>query len=300
MQKNQVRWDDFRVFLAVARHRRLGPAARGLGLDPATVGRRIAGFEQALGRQLFDRGPHGYALTEAGRDLVAHAQAMESQIGEAVEQAGGDPEQLSGVVRVGAPDGVSHYLLIDACDMLSQANPNLRVECVSLPRSSVLSRREADLSISVSPPSAGRLTVRKIADFDLKLYVRRELIAERPPVERLEDLSDLRGIGYISELIFERELDYYALLGRASEPALTSNSLITQLRWCQIGAGLCILPDFIAREHAELVAVLPEEIRLRRSFYLIRHQDDARVARINRVSDVIVARMRLALSDGLP
>ena len=275
-------------------------AGRELALDPATVGRRVAGLEQALDRQLFERGPQGYVMTEAGRGLLAHAQAMESQLGEAVEQAGGDPERLSGVVRVGAPDGVSHYLLIDACDILSRENPGLRVECVSLPRSSIPSRREADLSISVSPPSAGRLTVRKIADFDLSLYVRREIIESRPPVERLDDLADLRGIGYISDMIFERELDYYALLGRASDPALTSNSLITQLRWCQAGAGLCILPDFIAREHPELVAVLRDEIHLRRSFYLIRHQDDARVARINRVSDGIVARMRLALSDGLP
>lgn len=298
MQKNHVRWDDFRVFLAVARHRRLGAAGRGLGLDPATVGRRIAGLEAALGRELFERGQRGYVLTEAGRGLIAHAQTMESQVGEAVEHAGGDPERLSGVVRVGAPDGVSHYLLIDACDALSRDNPDLRVECLSLPRSTLLSRREADLAISVSPPTAGRLTVRKIADFDLRLYVRREILAERPPVERLEDLGDLRGIGYIPDMIFERELDYYALLGRNAEPALTSNSLITQRRWCQAGAGLCILPDFIAREHPELAAVLPDEIHLRRSFYLIRHQDDARVARINRVSDVIVARMRLALSDG--
>ncbi|MFQ8431530.1 LysR family transcriptional regulator [Amaricoccus sp. W119] len=298
MQKSSVRWDDFRVFLAVARHRRLGAAGRGLGLDPATVGRRVAALEEGLGRQLFDRGRRGYILTEAGRGLVAHAQTMESQISEAVELAGGDPEQLSGVVRVGAPDGVSHYLLIDACDMLSRDNPDLRVECVSLPRSSVLSRREADLAISVSPPTAGRLTVRKIADFDLRLYVRDEILAARPPVDRLEDLADLRGIGYISDMVFERELDYYALLGRNAEPALTSNSLITQRRWCQAGAGLCILPDFMAREHPELTAVLPDEIRLRRSFYLIRHQDDARVARINRVADVIVRRMRLALGDG--
>lgn len=300
MQKSLVRWDDLRIFLAIARKKRLREAARHLDLDPATVGRRVAGLEHALGSRLFERGPRGYTLTEAGRGLIPFAQTMESQASEAVEQAGGDPERLSGVVRLGAPDGVSHYLLIDACDMLSRENPDLRVESVSLPRSSVLSRREADLAISVSPPTAGRLTVRKIADFDLRLYLRAELLDGRPPVERLEDLADLRGIGYISDMVFERELDYYALLGRETEPSLTSNSLITQRRWCQAGAGLCILPDFIAREHPELVAVLPDEIRLTRSFYLIRHQDDARVARINRVSDAIVERMRLALANGLP
>lgn len=300
MQKSLVRWDDFRVFLAVARLRRLREAGRRLDLDPATVGRRITALEEALETRLFDKGPRGYVLTETGRGLVPFAQSMESQASEAVEQSGGPRELLAGVVRLGAPDGVSHYLLIDACDILSRENPDLRVECVSLPRSSVLSRREADLAISVSPPTAGRLTVGKIADFDLRLYVRADILASRPPVERLSDLADLRGIGYISDMVFERELDYHALLGRQTEPALTSNSLITQRRWCQAGAGLCVLPDFVAREHPELAAVLPDEIRLTRSFYLIRHQDDARVARINRVADAIVERMQLALSNGLP
>jgi len=108
----------------------------------------------------------------------------------------------------------------------------------------------------------------------------------------------VRGIGYISDMIFDRELDYYSLLGRESEPALTSNSLIMQLRWCLRGCGLCILPDFVAGEHSELEVVLPEEIRLMRAFYLVRHQDDARVARINRMAEVIVDWMRTALVPG--
>jgi DNA-binding transcriptional LysR family regulator len=158
-----------------------------------------------------------------------------------------------------------------------------------------LSKREADLAITVSPPSAGRLTVRKIADYRLRLYARSDVVAAAGPVRGLDDLHGVRGIGYISDMIFDKELDYYSLLGRESEPALTSNSLIMQLRWCLRGCGLCILPDFVAQEHAELEVVLPEEIRLMRAFYLVRHQDDARVARVNRMADVIVEWMRSAL-----
>jgi DNA-binding transcriptional LysR family regulator len=117
-------------------------------------------------------------------------------------------------------------------------------------------------------------------------------------IRDLGDLSGTRGIGYISDMIFDKELDYYSLLGREAEPALTSNSLILQLRWCLRGVGLCILPDFVAREHPELRMVLPEDIRLERSFYLVRHQDDARVARINRMAEVVVDWMRLALAEG--
>ena len=295
MQKSTMKWDDLRVFLAVARQSRLLNAGRRLGLDPATVGRRITALEEALGVRLFDRSPQGYALTEAGRSLVAPAQVIEAETAAAAEELGGLPERLSGTVRIGAPDGVSNYLLIEACDVLSRANPELQVQAISLPRMFSLSKRDADLAITVSPPSAGRLTVRKIADYHLHLYARADLVQALGPVRGIEDLDEVRGIGYISDMIFDRELDYYALLGRSHEPALTSNSLLMQLRWCLTGSGVCILPDFVAREHPELVQLLPEDISLVRAFYLVRHEDDARVARINRMAEVIVDHMRAML-----
>ena len=97
---------------------------------------------------------------------------MESQASAAAEEVGGQADRLSGTVRIGAPDGVSNYLLIDACDALSRDNPDLQVQVVALPRMFSLSKREADLAITVSPPTAGRLTVRKIADYRLRLYGR--------------------------------------------------------------------------------------------------------------------------------
>jgi DNA-binding transcriptional LysR family regulator len=297
MHKDTMRWDDLRVFLAVARHGRLQAAARVLGLDPTTAGRRVAALEAALGAPLFDRSPEGYALTEAGRDLLVHAQAMESRASAAAGEVGGQSGRLDGTVRIGAPDGASNYLLLDACDALSRDNPELQVQVVALPRLFAISKREADLAITVAPPSAGRLTVRKIADYRLRLYARADLAAALGPVRGMADLRDTRGIGYISDMILDRELDYYALLGRENEPALTSNSLIMQLRWCLRGCGVCILPDFVAREHPELAVLLPDDVRLTRAFYLVRHQDDARVARINRMAEVVVDRMRAALAE---
>ena len=60
-------------------------------------------------------------------------------------RSAGEPERLSGTVRIGAPDGVSNYLLVDACDALSRDNPDLQVQVVALPRIFSLSKREADL-----------------------------------------------------------------------------------------------------------------------------------------------------------
>ena len=150
----------------------------------------------------------------------------------------------------------------------------------------------------MAPPAVGRLTVHKVADYELGLYASADLIAALGPVRTMADLRGIRGIGYMSDMIFDQQLDYSALLGREDDPALTSNSLMVQLRWCLRGAGICMLPAFVAREHPELGRLLPEEVRMTHAFYLVRHQDDARVARINRMAEVVVARMRAALAEG--
>ena len=100
----------------------------------------------------------------------------------AAEEVGGQPDRLSGTVRIGAPDGVSNYLLIDACDALSRDNPDLQVQVVALPRMFSLSKREADLAITVSPPlgrAADRAQDRRLPAAPLRA---RDLVAPLGPV----------------------------------------------------------------------------------------------------------------------
>ncbi|MFQ5636275.1 MAG: substrate-binding domain-containing protein, partial [Gammaproteobacteria bacterium] len=201
-------------------------------------------------------------------------------------------DSLSGTVRIGAPDGLANYLLPEAAAALAADNPALNVQIAALPRIFSLSRREADLAIAVSHPSAGRLRVRKIADYHLHAYMSRALLARTGPVARTAELGSITGIGYIPDMIFDKELDYFAAFGPDARPALTSNSLIVQLNWTLAGYGYCILPDFVARNYPELARILDRSIALRRSYYLLRHEDDRRVARINRTAEYLVGFLR--------
>ncbi|MEE9454097.1 MAG: LysR family transcriptional regulator [Paracoccaceae bacterium] len=290
-----MKWDDLRVFLHVARMSRLVVAGQVLGMDPATVGRRISALEEALGSKLFDRSPQGYSLTDAGRNLVDHAQGMENIASVAQQDVGGQSDRLSGIVRIGAPDGVANYLLTEAMAELCRDNPDLKIQIVALPRNFSLSRREADLAVAVSSPSTGRLKVQKIGDYKLHLYGARGLLETLGDVQKRADLSNVPCIGYISDMIFDKELDYLSVLKQDNDPRLTSNSLIVQLRWALAGDGICILPDFLAAEYPDLVQILPEKITLTRGFYLLRHQDDNRITRINRAAELVVKHLRGAL-----
>ena len=198
-------WDDLRIFLAVARTESLSAAGKRLKIDPATVGRRIARLEEGMATRLFAKSPQGYALTEAGARLLPHAERAEAALDGAREALSG-PEGLSGQIRIGAPDGCANYLLPQVLAAICDANPGLEVQIVALPRVFNLSKREADMAIGVSRPTAGRLTVQKLTDYRLHLAASRAYLAAHPPIHDPGDLVGHRFVGYIPDMIFDKEL----------------------------------------------------------------------------------------------
>lgn len=287
-------WDDLRVFLAVARSESLSAAGKRLKIDPATVGRRIARLEDSLAARLFVKSPQGYGLTEAGARLVPHAEAAEAALRGVSDTARG-PEGLTGLIRLGAPDGCANYLLPQVLAQICDANPGLEVQLVALPRVFNLSKREADMAIGVSRPEAGRLTVQKLTDYHLHLAASRRYLAQHPPIRSRADLTGHRLVGYIADMIFDKELDYLAELGLAAPP-LASNSVSVQLNFLRAGAGVGVVHDFALPSAPDLTRILPDQISLKRSFWLIRHADDARVARLNRFAEALLALCRAEMA----
>ena len=285
-----MEWDDIRVFLAVARAESLSRAGVALRLDAATVGRRVARLEEATGQRLFLKSPQGYALTEEGARLLPHAERAEAAMAGAAEAATGQGTGLAGTIRLGAPDGCANYLLPQVLARIADENPGLDVQIVALPRVVNLSRREADMAIGVSRPAAGRLLVQKITDYRLHLAASHAYLAEKGTPAGREDLPKHRWIGYIPDMIFDKELDYLADLG-VERVALASNSIPVQLMWLRAGAGIGMAHAFAMPFAPELVPVLPE-VALTRSFWLVRHADDARSARLTRFAEALVAGLR--------
>jgi DNA-binding transcriptional LysR family regulator len=284
-------WDDLRVFLAVARGESLSRAGRVLKLDPATVGRRVARLEEALGVRLFAKSPQGYALSDEGARLLNHAQSMESTMETARDAVAGASAGITGQIRIGAPDGCANYLLPQVVAAICAGNPGLEVQIVALPRVFSLTRREADMVVAVSKPESGRVIVQKITDYRLHLAAAAPYLSSAPVLEGLADLPAHRLIGYIPDMIFDRELDYLGDLG-VDAPPLASNSVSVQLNLIRQGAGLGVVHDFALPFAPGVRRVLTAEYSLTRAFHLIRHADDRRVPRLERFARALVAGLR--------
>ncbi|MFT4784770.1 MAG: DNA-binding transcriptional LysR family regulator [Paracoccaceae bacterium] len=281
-----VNWDDLKVFLAVARAESLSGAAKHLQLDPATISRRIARLEGALETALFLKSPQGYILTTQGARILSEAERAEAAIAMLHREAQDTDDALTGQIRIGAPDGVASFLLPQVCAEIARANPDLEIQVVALPRVFNLSKREADMAITVSPPETGRLTVRKIADYRLHLMAARGYLAAHPPIVTRADLAAHPVTGYIADMIFDPELDYLGGLD-LGQVGLSSNSVVVQLQMLRNGGGIGIVHDFARSFAPELELVLPDQIALKRAFYMIRHADERGNERLNRFARLL-------------
>ena len=284
-------WDDLRLFLAVAREQSLSGAGKLLRLDPATLGRRMARLEKTMQAVLCVKSPSGYALTEAGVQLLSRAEAAEQAMRQATADVVVPSDQLAGQIRIGAPDGCANYLLPQVCARLVADNPGLDIQIVALPRVFNLSRREADMAIGVSAPTAGRLVVQKIADYQLHLAAADSYLAARPAIRTVADLQGHRLVGYIPDMIFDRELDYLAELGMTRVP-LASNSVSVQVNMIRQGGGVGIVHDFSLPATPGVTRILTGDVHLSRAFYLIRHEDDRRNLRLSRFAEALAQGVR--------
>ena len=287
-----VDWNHLQDFLAVARTGRLTAGAQRLGVDHTTLSRRIAALEAALKARLFDRSPQGYALTAHGERLLVRAEAMESLMLSAQSEVGEADLSVSGVVRIGAPEGFGSYFLAPCLPQLAEQHPELEIQLVAIPGVLSLSKREADVAIALSAPREGRLISKKLTDYSLSLYGAPSYLDARPGLETRADMKDHRFIGYIEELLYAPELDYMEAPDVDIHVAFKSSNLIAQLQACVAGAGLAVIPDFVAHGRPYLRRVLPGQVRLTREFHLVVHADLKAVARVRAVTDFITEAVR--------
>lgn len=283
---DQFDWNLVRSFLAITRTGSMTAAAKRMKIDYSTLSRRIAALESSLGSQLFDRRTSGSSLTEAGERLLEMAEQMDQLATSAAQSIGDSKLQAVGAVRIGTSDGFGTSFLAPRLGELSNRHPDLAIELVAMPREFSLSRREADIAVSLTQPSEGRLHARKLTDYELGLYASRDYLASHPAIETAADVPSHRFISYIDDLIHSPELEYAHFVSPDLRPAIKSSNLLAQLNSTIAGAGLCVLPCFIARNEPQLARVLPS-FRLIRTFWLLLHSDLRNIARVRVTADFI-------------
>jgi len=279
-----LNWQDMQIFLEVARADRLTDAARRLNIDHSTVSRRIRRFETSLNTQLFERSTHGYQLTTAGEQLLLFAEEMARQASRASENISDQNLQISGQIRLGVTEGFGTYVVTPLLTAFRQRFPDITIDLLALPRAVNLSRHEADLAITIDRPSNAEMVVSRLCRYRLQLYGEKKYLQRKGVPRKVGDLCHFDLVGYVDDLIFSDQLCYLdPLLGDLSsspEFSLRSTSIITQLHATRAGAGLAVLPCFMAQQETDLQPLLTDQIEVCREFWIAARAEQRQLLRV--------------------
>ncbi|MCZ7446499.1 LysR family transcriptional regulator [Agrobacterium rhizogenes] len=281
-----MNWDDVRLFLSVARSGQFLSAARKLGVNHATLSRRISALEMAIGTQLFLRSTNGCELTEEGQRLLAGAERMETEMLNAQANLGRVDTAVAGTVRIGAPDGLGVSFLAPRLGRLTARYPDLKIQLVPVPRSFSLSQREADIAITIERPEQGRLMFSKLTDYSLGLYASADYLADYGTPADVEALKRHRRIGYVEDLIFSPSLNYTGEIMRDWDAAFEISSATGQTEAVRSGAGIGILHNYIAGQYPELMRIMPH-LGISRSYWTAYHESARQLVRVRTVVDFL-------------
>jgi molybdate transport repressor ModE-like protein len=285
-------WDRVRIFLAVARTGQILGAARRLNLNHATVARQLTALEEEVSAKLVERRISGCVLTAAGEAMLDVAERVESEFLKVEAGLSGASGALSGTVRVGAPEAVGNYFLAASLAGFAVLHPDLVIQLVPLPRSFSLSRREADIAITVDRPDHGHLMVQKLTDYSLSLYASKRYLAEHGPIQREEDLEKHLFVTYVDDLMHSPSLGYARELSKHMRHRFECGSVIGQMEAVRAGHGVAILHDYAARQFPDLTRLL-RRIQFKRTYWLVSHPDTHDAHRVAEVRRHIAEAVRL-------
>jgi DNA-binding transcriptional LysR family regulator len=285
-------WNDLKAFLAVMRTGRLTAAAKLMKIDHSTLGRRIVRLEEALQTRLFDRLTVGYRPTAAGEQLLRETEDIESLTIGLQSRLTNMTSELAGAVRVAAPEGFGTFFLASRIGQLTSTHPKIEFELIAGPSVVSLSKREADMAVTNICPQKGRLHALKLTDYELGIYASPSYLSNSPNIQNKRNLLNHNFIGYMEDMLPTAEHAYLNEINKSIVPNVRISNVFTQLAATQGGVGLCVLPCFMCASQPDLIRILPSDIRIFRSYWLVIHSDLRELPRVRATADFIIDSVR--------
>jgi DNA-binding transcriptional LysR family regulator len=267
-------WDDLKIFLAVVAHGSMNSAAKALGQSQPTIARRIKALEEALGLDLFQRGPNNLELTEAGQAILQAASPMGEAAGIVSRTAAAYRPDPAAPVRITATSSVAMFLSLHSAELHEAAAP---VEIAYIPTRQRLdlASGEADIGLRMRnlPEGSDDLVVRRIGQIAFAIYATtanpETVIA--PP----EDPTLSKQAAYVFDFAQGRTI------------AARIGDMPIRYQAAKTGLGAAFLPCWLGDSDPDLVQVVKPEGELIEDVYLVMHRRSRSRASVTRVANAL-------------
>ncbi len=286
-----LEWDDLRYFLAIARHGTLSGAARALGVQQSTMGRRLEAFEQRAGVQLLQRTPAGFVLTAAGEAILPTVERIESEALAVERTVTGKDVRLEGTVKLTCTDNLAVGILVPLLGDFAKLCPGIALELIADYRSLSLTRREADIALRMSKFTQQGVFVRKMADIAVGIYASRDYLERHGPIDFSLGAAGHRILLPVDEQMEAQDVAWFADLACHATVAFRSNTRTALLAAAKAGMGVVCLSRYLG-DPADLVLLETAGKGPSRELWLGVHDDIRHMPRIRAVTDFLAAALK--------
>jgi DNA-binding transcriptional LysR family regulator len=280
-------WNDLRYLLAIARAGTLAGAARELGVEHTTVGRRLTALESALGAKLFTRGGGTFTPTDAAKAILPLAEEIAERVDGIERRIAGGDDRVEGIVRLTTSEALSGYF-VKRLGALRERHPSLLVEVLSGNRAYDLMRGEADIAVRIRETTEPDLVARKVAFAGWSMFAAKTYLARRGRPASPEDMRGHDIIAFDPTLAATPGGLWLDAHASGANVVMRCNSIVAALNATIVGMGLTVIPCFLGDPERELERVT-DRVLGGRDVFLVVHPDLAKVARVRAVMDFIVA-----------
>ncbi|RMO89004.1 Regulatory protein, LysR:LysR, substrate-binding [Pseudomonas syringae pv. philadelphi] len=241
-------WEDLHYFVTFSAIKSLSGAARVLGVEHATVSRRIASLERSLNVKLVDRRKRLYELTDEGRRLMAIGRQIEAQTEAVCRLAIAAQVVQAAEVTISAPPSVAVEKLVPQLGAFRAMHPGIVLRLLGDNQYSSLSSCQSDLCIRFSRPVESGIVARRIGTASFSFYCARFYLEHRLP-------EQYEFIAYDNELMSPAQNGWLKNVVGERPFVLEAKTVELQIRAAEAGVGIALLPSYAVGENSRLCRV---------------------------------------------
>lgn len=287
LDPQRLDWNALKAFYFVAEQGSLTRAAALLGMSQPTLSRQIASLEDLIGLPLFERLPRGLKATEAGMALLEPVRRMFGAAQGASIAATIRQDEVSGTVRITASEVMSAYVLPSIFLRLRAMYPAIQIELVASNAVGNLLTREADIAVRMVKPVQQGLVTRKVAQYALGFFARRDYLAMQQAAAMPQALTQLHWVGLDQSTQLIDGFRKAGIKVDKSTFAFRTDNQIVGWQAVLAGLGVGIGMKHVARQFPQLEQIMEDQLLPELPVWLTAHRELRSVPRIRAVFDFL-------------
>ncbi len=251
-----------RVFVTVVDLGSQSAAADHLELSRPVVSRYLAELEDWVGARLMQRTTRKLSLTAAGNETLPRCRQMLEMAGDLQAAVRRPDDAPHGELRISVSTSFAHAQLVEAVADYVKRYPDVKVDLQMLDRTVNLVDERIDLAIRTSNDLDPNLIARRLTVCRSVICASPAYLREHPAPQRVEDLA---RHNCLTHSYFGHSLWHFEVHGEAvSVPvqgSISANEALTLQRATLAGAGIAMLPTYLAAESLRskaLIRLLPD------------------------------------------